>query len=41
LDAIITDLKKNLASGIKPMNENNPKPEKKEKKKVKFIYNKH
>jgi hypothetical protein len=41
LDAIIRDLKKFLASCTKLMNENSLKQEKKQKKKLKFVYNIH
>jgi hypothetical protein len=41
LYVIIRDFKKLLVRGVKVMNENNLKLEKKQKKNFKFVYNKH
>jgi uncharacterized protein YwgA len=44
INSIISQLKilqEDLANLVKLMNEDNPKPEKNQKKKVKLVYNKH
>jgi hypothetical protein len=41
MDIIIKYLKKFLTSSAKPVKANDPQPEKKQKKKDKFVYNKH